>query len=170
MAHWAAPKARQRWPKSRKNNPTCDILPRKAQTQNKNYFFDFDYKTCRIRRGFEQLSSSSSWRVMAKRVPAIAWRKGLNTTIRFDWVFRHYCVFLFVQWHVILGLSQFRTWGPTWEWCCTKCYGLENNSVKEVQKIHSSFICLLWKPAGEKITFSFKPFFGLSKIQITFDA
>jgi len=47
-----------------KNTPTCGVPPRKPPPQTKNVFFDFDYKTCWIRRGFEQLSSSTAWRVV----------------------------------------------------------------------------------------------------------
>jgi len=37
--------------------------PPKNPTENeKIFFFDFDCKTCWIRRGFEQLSSSIGWR------------------------------------------------------------------------------------------------------------
>jgi len=32
--------------------------------KTRNFFFDFDYKTCWIRRGFEQLSRSIAWRVI----------------------------------------------------------------------------------------------------------
>ena len=45
-------------------------------------FFNLNWKTCRIRRGYEQLSSSSSWRFMAKKghanILAHAAVKGLN--------------------------------------------------------------------------------------------
>jgi len=36
----------------------------KTPTETENCFFDFDYKTCWIRRGFEQLFSSIAWRVI----------------------------------------------------------------------------------------------------------
>jgi len=43
----------------------CDVTSRKTPTENKKrFFFDFVYKTCWIRRGFEQLSSSIAWRVI----------------------------------------------------------------------------------------------------------
>ena len=40
------------------------FLPEKFKPKTKNFFFDCDYKTCWIRRGFEQLSSSIAWRVI----------------------------------------------------------------------------------------------------------
>jgi len=49
--------------------------PEKLKPKTKNFFFDFDYKTCWIRRGFEQLSSSSGWRFMAKKVRADIWSR-----------------------------------------------------------------------------------------------
>jgi len=54
--------------KDGQNNPKTPLLvtfpPRKFKPKTKKFFFDFDYKTCWIRRGFEQLSSSIAWRVM----------------------------------------------------------------------------------------------------------
>ena len=41
-----------------KNTPTFGVPPEKTHQKQKMLFFDFDYKTCWIRRGFEQLSSS----------------------------------------------------------------------------------------------------------------
>ena len=41
----------------------------KNPTENENFFFDVNWKTCWIRRGFEQLSSSSGWWFMAKKGP-----------------------------------------------------------------------------------------------------
>jgi len=29
-----------------KNTPTCGVPIRKPPTENENFFFDFDYKTC----------------------------------------------------------------------------------------------------------------------------
>ena len=58
--------------------PTCGVPHRKR----KNVFFDIDYKTCWIRRGFEQLSSSIAWRVIGLQSSAwnvvFAGLKGLN--------------------------------------------------------------------------------------------
>jgi len=50
-----------------KTPPICEPLPGKSLTQIKKYFFNRTKKTCRIRRGFEQLSSYSDWRVIAKK-------------------------------------------------------------------------------------------------------
>jgi len=71
--------------KDDQNNTKTPLLvtfpPEKLKPKTKMSFFNFDYKTCCIRKGFEQLSSSSGWRVMAKIVPAliltISGRKGL---------------------------------------------------------------------------------------------
>jgi len=47
-----------------KNTPTCGVPPRKPPPKTKKFFFHFEYKTCWIRRGFEQLSSSIAWWVV----------------------------------------------------------------------------------------------------------
>jgi len=82
------PLGRLRGPgKDGQNNAKTPLLvtfpPWKAQTQNKHFLFDFDYKTCWIRRGFEQLSSSIAWRVIglqssARKVAHLG-LKGLKT-------------------------------------------------------------------------------------------
>jgi len=54
--------------KDGQNNAKTPLLvtfPQKSQTQNEKIFFYLQFKTCRIRRGFEQLSSSIAWRVIA---------------------------------------------------------------------------------------------------------
>jgi len=38
-----------------------------SNQKQKNIFFDVNQKTCWIRREFEQLSSSSGWRFVAKK-------------------------------------------------------------------------------------------------------
>jgi len=38
--------------------------PEKLKPKTKKFFFDFDYKTCWIRRGCVQLSSSIAWWVI----------------------------------------------------------------------------------------------------------
>ena len=80
MAHWNGAQGQAKMAKITQNTPACDVPPRKAQTKNKNFFFEFDSKTFCIPGGFEQLSSSSGWRFMAKKVPApilaISGRKG----------------------------------------------------------------------------------------------
>jgi len=60
MAQWVGAQGQV---KVAKNTPTCGVPPRKPPSKTK-IFFDFDYKTCWIRRGFEQLSSSIDWRVI----------------------------------------------------------------------------------------------------------
>jgi len=63
MAQWVGPgKGSQKHPHlRRKNTPNYAENP---HGKRKNFLFDFDYKTCCIRRGFEQLSSSIAWRVI----------------------------------------------------------------------------------------------------------
>jgi len=59
-------------------------FPQKSSNpKRKILYFDFDYKTCWIRRGFEQLSSSIAWQVIglqsSARKVAHAGLKGLKT-------------------------------------------------------------------------------------------
>ena len=61
MAQWVGTQGQV---KVAKNTPTCDVPPENPPPKTKIFFFDFDYKTCWIRRGFEQLSSSIAWRVI----------------------------------------------------------------------------------------------------------
>ena len=62
MAQWVGAQGQV---KVAKNTPTCGVPPRKPPTESKkNFFFGFDYKTCWIRRGFEQLTSTIAWRVI----------------------------------------------------------------------------------------------------------
>jgi len=56
-----------------KNTPTCGVPPRKSPTENETLFFDFDYKTWWIRRGFEQFSSSIAWRVIGLQTLQETW-------------------------------------------------------------------------------------------------
>jgi len=63
MAQWVGAQGQVKV-KVTKNTPTCGVPHRKPPTENENFFFDYDYKTCWIRRGFEQLSSSIAWRVL----------------------------------------------------------------------------------------------------------
>ena len=55
---------------------------RTLHRKQKTFVFDFDYKTCWIRRGFEQLSNSIAWRVLGLQSSAKkrsrAGPKGLN--------------------------------------------------------------------------------------------
>jgi len=65
MAHWDGAQSQAKMTKIRQNTPTCDVTSRNPPIKNKTHcfsillFFDF---------GFEQLSSSGGWQVMAKRV------------------------------------------------------------------------------------------------------
>jgi len=45
-------------------------LRKAPHRKRKTLFFDFDYKTCWIRRGFEPLSSSIAWRVIGLQISA----------------------------------------------------------------------------------------------------
>jgi len=55
--------------------PLLLMFPQKSSNpKRKTFFFDLNKKTCWIRRGFEQLSSSSGWRFMAKKCAPICWR------------------------------------------------------------------------------------------------
>jgi len=53
--------------------------PEKLKPKMKNFFFDFDYKTCWIHRGFEQLPSSIAWRVIGLQSSA---RKVAHTGLK----------------------------------------------------------------------------------------
>jgi len=58
------PRAGQTWPTFLKHVLFVTSPPEPPPPKPKIVFFDFDYKTCWIRRGFEQLSSSIAWRVI----------------------------------------------------------------------------------------------------------
>ena len=64
MAHWDGAQGQAKMAKITQNTPTCDIPPRKAQTQNEKKIFYLQFKTCWIRRWFEQFSSSIAWQVI----------------------------------------------------------------------------------------------------------
>ena len=53
-----------------KNTPTLWASPRRTPHANQKNVFNRTKKTCRIRRGFEQLSSYSGWRVITKKTRA----------------------------------------------------------------------------------------------------
>jgi len=53
-----------------KNTPTLRTSPRRTPHQNQKLFLNRTKKTCCIRRGFEQLSSYSGWRVITKKTRA----------------------------------------------------------------------------------------------------
>jgi len=48
--------------------------PPETPHRNKKFFFDFDYKTCWICKGFEQLSSSIAWRIIGLQILQEKWR------------------------------------------------------------------------------------------------
>ena len=41
MAHWDGTQDQAKMVKITQNTPTCDVTPRKAQTQNENFIFRF---------------------------------------------------------------------------------------------------------------------------------
>jgi len=79
--------------KDGQNNPKTPLLVtfllEKLKPKTKNFFFDFDYKTCWIRRGYEQLSSSIAWRVItlqsSARKVAHAGLKGFHESPQKHW-------------------------------------------------------------------------------------
>jgi len=55
----------------KRNTPNLRASPRRTPHPNqKFFFFNRTKKSCHIRRGFEQLSSYSSWRVITKKTRA----------------------------------------------------------------------------------------------------
>ena len=70
MGQWVGAQGRPNVACFSKTCPLCDVTSRKP----KIVFFDFDYKTCWIRRGFEQLSSSIAWRVIGLQSLQEKWR------------------------------------------------------------------------------------------------
>ena len=58
------PRAGQRWPTFPKHVLFVTSPPKPLHRSRKLFVFDSDYKTCWIRRGFEQLSSSIARRVI----------------------------------------------------------------------------------------------------------
>jgi len=74
--------------------PICEPLPGEPLTQIQNVFYNRTKKSCRIRRGFEQLSSYSDWRVITKKLEPIYWLarslEGCQTAL-FVYPLRHLC-------------------------------------------------------------------------------
>jgi len=68
LAHWDGAQGQPKMAKITQKHPSCEVPPRKVQTKTKNIFFDFDCKTCWIRRGFEQFSNSIAWRVIGLQI------------------------------------------------------------------------------------------------------
>ena len=81
-----------------KNTKTCshyEVTQRKAQTKTKTTFFNQNYKTCRIRRCFEHLSSYIAWRVLAEIVQDIISSFAVLNRLR-------------------AGVGRFRSWVREW--------------------------------------------------------
>ena len=74
MAHWVGPKSQVNLAKNSKTSPHYDVTPRKLQTPNQIFFFNLNYKTCGIRRVFEQLFSSILRRVVTLQTLQKHWR------------------------------------------------------------------------------------------------
>ena len=66
LAHWIGVQGHSKLVKKSKIPPLSEPLPGKPLTKFKKNFFNRTKKTCCIRRGFEQLSSYSGWRVTKK--------------------------------------------------------------------------------------------------------
>jgi len=65
MAHWDGAQGQAKMAKMTQKYPYLWRSPQKSSNPNRKiFFFDFDYRTCWIRRRFEQLSSSIAWRVI----------------------------------------------------------------------------------------------------------
>jgi len=64
--------------KDGQNNAKTPLLvtfpPEKLKPKTKKFFFDLVYKTCWIRRGFEQGSSSIAWRGIGLQTLQEKWR------------------------------------------------------------------------------------------------
>jgi len=82
MAHWDGAQGQAKMAKITQKHPYLWRSSQKSSNPKQKIFFCFDYKTCWIRRGFEQLSSSNAWRVRglqsSARKVAHAGLKGLK--------------------------------------------------------------------------------------------
>jgi len=58
MAHWDGAHGQENMAKIMQKHPYLWRFPQKSSNPKQKFFYDFDYKTCWIRRGFEQFSSS----------------------------------------------------------------------------------------------------------------
>ena len=70
LAHWIGVQGPSKLVKKTKTPPLCEPVPGEPLTQIENFFFNRTKKSCCIRRGFEQLSSYSGWRVITKKARA----------------------------------------------------------------------------------------------------
>jgi len=100
------PRAGQRWPTFPKHVLFVTSPPENSRPKQKIVFFDFDYKTSWIRRGFEQLSSSIAWRVIGLQNSWNVVFAGLKGLIVFHVFFGIASVFL-KQLKIILLLGYF---------------------------------------------------------------
>jgi len=65
LSHNNVPMGWGPWPgKGSQKYPYLWCSPENPPPKTNIFFFNFDYKTCWIRRGFEQLSSSIAWWVI----------------------------------------------------------------------------------------------------------
>jgi len=73
LAHWIGVQGPSNLVKKPKTPPLWEPLPGEPLTQIKKKIFNRTKKTCRIRKGLEQLSSYSGWRVITKNLEPIYW-------------------------------------------------------------------------------------------------
>ena len=70
LAHWIGVQSPSKLLKNTKTPPLCEPPPGEHHTQIITFFLNRNQKTCRIRRGFEQLSSYRGWRLIIKKTRA----------------------------------------------------------------------------------------------------
>ena len=85
MFLWNGAQGRVNVAKKRKNSPTCDVASRELQIQKANFFQNLQSKTCWIRWGIEQFSSSIGWRVMALQTFQKMQKSGARGTWKYCW-------------------------------------------------------------------------------------
>ena len=68
-----ASRARQSWSKNQKRPHFASLPQANPSPESKNFFKNRTKTSSRICRGFEHLSSCSSWRVITKKPRAIYW-------------------------------------------------------------------------------------------------
>ena len=145
MAHWDGAQDQEKMTKITQKHPYLWRSPKKSSNpKRKNLFFDFDYKSCWIRRGFEQLSSSIAWRVIglqssARKVAhaglkgSLVFPKRLRNQVRhnsfssdvlFDQLLDDLLklrVFVTSWWHTCWLVAQFCHWSFSVSWSRCKC-------------------------------------------------
>jgi len=68
LAHWIGAQGRVKLAKNTQKHPHLWRPPQRTPNTKRNtFFFKVSKKTCRIRRWFEQLSSSIGWEVMTEQ-------------------------------------------------------------------------------------------------------